>query len=125
MALTFKKHENDGGDHLKLFFEVVEKVIKSRRALIGSSSAGETVSGRYLFFDPSATMYDGLAEEQSSGFFDSDDTPPPEFWIGAKDGLLISFVPLEFISLADNGVINSMSESIEWSGDNITVDLES
>lgn len=113
----------DRGKHLNVYFEKIREVIGRRQSTSDQLGTGLVLSGRYLLFDPSATMYDGLAEELSSGFFDSDDAPPPEFWVGIKDDLLVSFVPSDFIGSAAEGIDSCMSGCIEWSGESFTVTI--
>ena len=124
-GILFKLFQKYGGsgDHLSIFFKHVHEVIKRRKNMLMKADNKSTLIGRYLIFDPSATMYDGLAEEVSSGFFDSDDVPPPEFWVGVKGNLLISFIPSDFITSADEGIESSMSGCIEWSGELFSITL--
>jgi len=116
-GFLFKLFQNrkSNGNHLAVFFNKVELVIDARRQLISScKNSIENTDGNFLLFDPSSTMYDGLSEEVSSGFFDPDDVPPPEFWIGIVDEQLVSFIPSEYFELANSGVDSCMSGCLEW-----------
>lgn len=70
--------------------------------------------GKILEFDISSSMYDCLAYEETNGFYDECDCPPPEFWIAYIDGKILSYIPESFIETADLGVEISMSDSLRW-----------
>lgn len=112
---------NSNGEYIIHFYEKIEMVAKSRNKFC--DFRGAQVSGRILLFDPSAAMYDGLSEELTDGFFDSDDVPPPEFWVGIKNGKLVAFIPSEFEAIANIGVENCMSGCLEWVTEELTVNL--
>lgn len=59
-------------------------------------------------------LSDGMAEGETGGFFDACDTPPPEFWITFENGVLYSFIPVEFFSMVDDGIAISIGESLQW-----------
>tara|TARA_B100000745_G_C20130797_1_gene387491 strand:+ start:883 stop:1074 length:192 start_codon:yes stop_codon:yes gene_type:complete len=59
-------------------------------------------------------MYDGVSELASSSFFDSDDSPPPEFWLGVEGDSLVSFIPEDYISRANEGVECCMGGCLAW-----------
>ena len=71
-------------------------------------------TGRILEFDISCSMYDCLAYEETKGFFDECDCPPPEFWIAYIDDKLFSYIPKEYLDIANLGVDISMSGSLQW-----------
>lgn len=70
--------------------------------------------GKILEFDISSSMYDCLAYEETNGFYDECDCPPPEFWIAYIDGKILSYIPEKYLELANLGVEISMSESLRW-----------
>lgn len=70
--------------------------------------------GKILEFDVSSSMYDCLAYEETQGFYDECDCPPPEFWIAYIDGKILSYIPEKYIELANLGVEISMSDSLRW-----------
>lgn len=108
------QESNATGKHVDSFAEVINQVIKDRQGKIKQSCKGRVVAGRILTFDPSATMYDGISEEVTGGFFDSDDLPPPEFWVGMVGEKLAAFIPSVFISRASEGVECCMGGCLEW-----------
>ena len=81
----------------------------------------EKLSGRILAFDVHCSMFDGLGKQETKGFVDACDTPPPEFWICYEDELLFSFIPDEFIAIVNKAMDVSMSESLEWYSDVIEI----
>ena len=97
--------------------ERVNLVLLMRKRMANFIQTPLSISGRLLAFYPYLTMYDGVAEQVSNGFFDSDDVPPPEFWLSLKDEVLLAFIPDEFIKQANQGVENSMSGCLEWLSD--------
>ena len=109
-----------GSDPEKLV-ERIERILyeieSSRKEKLGDRCCFGKEVGRILIFDPFATMYDGVAEEATNGFFDADDTPPPEFWIGLDRGRLVVFIPEMFLALASVGVESCLGGSLEWGGD--------
>ncbi len=71
-------------------------------------------TGKILEFDISCSMYDCLAYEETNGFFDECDCPPPEFWIAYIDDKLFSYIPKEYLDITNLGVEISMSGSLQW-----------
>ena len=71
-------------------------------------------TGKILEFDISCSMYDCLAYKETNGFFDEGDCPPPEFWIAYIGDKLFSYIPKEYLDIANLGVEISMSESLQW-----------
>ena len=71
-------------------------------------------TGRILEFDISCSMYDCLAYEETNGFFDECDCPPPEFWIAYIDDKIFAYIPKEYLDIVNLGVEISMSGSLQW-----------
>ncbi|WP_145999080.1 hypothetical protein [Oceanicoccus sp. KOV_DT_Chl] len=110
----------DTNNHLSVFFQKVQDVIEKRAGVIVEKSKPYSFTGRFLMLDPSATMYDGLSEELTSGFFDSDDVPPPEFWVGVVGNKLVAFIPKKFLPVTEGAVENCMSGCLEWMGESFS-----
>jgi hypothetical protein len=96
------------------FFEKVENITNRNSSDLQEIAGNIVITGRFLFFNPSATMYDCLAEKFTDGFFDSDDVPPPEFWLCRWNSKLVSFIPSELFDRANVGVEHSTSGCLEW-----------
>jgi len=110
----FKYSNLDGHNLSVCFFEVVESVLNKKLARKKYNHPNLLLKGKWLLFDPASTMFDGVAETQSNGFFDSDDVPPPEFWVGYVNQVLVSFIPNKFLDLANLGVDSCISGSLYW-----------
>lgn len=113
-GFLYQLFKANSDNHLSEFSQVVCDVISSKEGCLKGDEILLTLDGKWLCFDPSSTMYDEVAEELSSGFFDSDDVPPPEFWVCFDNELLISFIPIKFLDVADQGVDNCISGSLFW-----------
>jgi len=101
-------------DFLIIFDRQVNQVIEKKKAELKNKNIDLKLEGRWLCFDPYLTMYDSLAESESSGFFDSGDVPPPEFWVSVESNILISFIPKKFLKYACLGVDNCGSDCLYW-----------
>ena len=104
------KYFKEADDYLEEFYRHVELVISKK----DYENNSKEIIGRWLCFDPTMTMYDGLAEEFSKGFFDSDSVPPPELWVARERDTLICFIPEQFIANAHAGIVDQMSGCLEW-----------
>ena len=110
----FKISESDNSDYLVKFQKVVSKTLNSRFNVKPEIPSGQEIKGAWLYFDPTLSMYDGISDVASEGFFDSDDVPPPELWIGVNANLLVSFIPEKYLSRASLGVNDCVSGSLSW-----------
>ena len=81
--------------------------------------------GRILVMAPSETLFDGIAEIETGGFFDVSNYPPPGLWfdqVRSNFGLqndILSYVPASFVELVERGIACNAEECIRWlEGDN-------
>jgi hypothetical protein len=95
--------------------------------------------GKLLLYYPDANLYDGAAELHSRGYFDVDNAPPWDTWMyyvqddvcwkepgeqqrGGDDApgdtafssFLVSWVPQQFVELADAGIWANPERCIIW-----------
>jgi hypothetical protein len=87
--------------------------------------------GRLLAYFPDDTLSDGVAADESNGFFDDVNIPPYDTWVwmvqdvrtvaledGAKREMpanfLVAWVPPAFIELANKGILVNPEECIAW-----------
>lgn len=105
--------EKNREKHLSNFFSHVNEIIGTKKNSIKEYNLLE-LNGEWLCYDPSSTMYDGVSEESTLGFFDSDDVPPPELWVCVDNDLLISFIPSVYLDIARNGVDGCVSGCLFW-----------
>jgi len=110
----FELFKADDRDYIFDFSEIVNNILKNKTDNAKAECKNALSGGKFLIFDPTSTMYDGVAEIESTGFFDSTDLPPPEFWIGFFDRVLISFIPERYVEIAARGVDSCISGSLNW-----------
>lgn len=83
------------------FKTLVDGIIEKRvRSYILENTTMEN-QGFLLVYDPCASLFDGFSSEETNGFFDDADAPPPEFWLGTFDDKLISFIPQKFHNMLE------------------------
>lgn len=75
--------------------------------------------GRLLVYFPDEQLADGAAEAETNGFFDADNVPPWDTWVGLfadKDGdeYLVSWVPSSFVQLVGRGIWVNPEACIKW-----------
>jgi len=87
--------------------------------------ANDLHGGRLLTYFPDAELEDGAAEAETGGFFDVNDTPPWDTWVGlfsdpeaSRDSsfatYLVTWVPPGLIETAQRGIDVSMLDCIAW-----------
>ncbi len=92
-------------------------IVIQKRMNFEQKDSMEPIIGRILALLIDDQLSDGMAEGATQGFFDACDTPPPEFWITFENGVLYSFIPDQFIHLAEEGISCSIGKSLEWASD--------
>jgi hypothetical protein len=96
----------------------VEQVITRRSEQVSrpkfNPSPEQLKSGRFLLYYPQENLADGAADQSSNGFFDTNNVPPWDIWVGFSDGVLVSWVPPAFIEAADMGIDVNPEECIQW-----------
>jgi len=96
----------------KNYVEVVQSVFAKYK--VNEQEISFDTDGKILEFDISCSMYDCLAFNETNGFFDECDCPPPEFWIAYIDNKILSYIPEKYLDIANLGVEISMSGSLQW-----------
>jgi hypothetical protein len=96
---------------------VNELVVKRARLL--KQERTEVVSeyaegGRLLLYFPQENLADGAARVNSGGFYDDDNVPPWDIWVGFSRGALISWVPPALIEVAQMGIDANPENCIRW-----------
>lgn len=93
-------------------------------------SAADLRGGRLLVFFPDEGLSDGAAEVETRGFFDLDNAPPWDTWVGLfrdveaerSADYLVSWVPKRLVDLIDRGIRANPEECICWlDGTSLTV----
>lgn len=96
----------------KNYVEVIQSVFAKYK--VNEQEISFDTDGKILEFDISCSMYDCLAFNETNGFFDECDCPPPEFWIAYIDNKILSYIPEKYLDIANLGVEVSMSGSLQW-----------
>jgi len=125
---------------------MIQSVVETRRSLLhahGRLHAHDLADGRLLVYEPDMNLCDGAAELSSNGFFDVDNVPPWDTWVGCIYGTreqpatqgqregetnrpwraptshlyLLSWVPPPFLTLVAEGIWANPEECIRWAVD--------
>ncbi len=102
-----------------LWAQAVEEVVTYRARLLSGSAAEHPVGatgGRILLYSPSENLACGAAAQSSNGFFDTNNVPPWDLWLGFSDGTLVSWVPPALIDVAWMGIFVNPEECVRWAG---------
>lgn len=100
--------------------EAVIGVVERRSTLLKSRLSadhmklGTALSGRLLRYEPRENVSDGASRYASNGFFDPNDAPPWDTWVGYSDGTLTSWVPDPLVPLAQAGIDANAVDCIGW-----------
>src|SRR5687768_7246799 len=107
--------------------QVVDSVCLNRKSLVTESLpkdvSNQALSGRLLVYDPAFNLRCGGAEVATEGFFDTDNIPPWDLWIGyvverelkwCFDSYLVSWVPNSLVALAEKGIQANPEGCIAW-----------
>jgi hypothetical protein len=105
--------------------EVVRTVVESRAQSVGTRPAVQREGlldlhgGRLAVYFPAEQLDDGAAEFETDGFFDVQDTPPWDTWVGlyhdrVRGAYLISWVPEPLVVLAARGISANPIQCIAW-----------
>ena len=110
---------------------VVQGVLSTRAfdPIVRDARAAQTHAdlrgGRLLVCFPDAEIADGAAEAETNGFFDSNDAPPWDTWVGLfadpdpehQDAFavyLVAWVAAPFIDAVQRGIETSVLDNIAW-----------
>jgi hypothetical protein len=82
--------------------------------------------GKLLLYDPDWNLFCGAAEVATEGFFDVDNVPPADFWVGYVsegalkkefDSYLISWIPNALVDTVTRGIEVNPEGCIAWVDD--------
>jgi hypothetical protein len=97
--------------------QAVEEVVTKRAALVTGLVDEQSVTdagGRFLLYSPGENLACGAAEASSNGFFDTNNVPPWDLWLGFSNGTLLIWVPPALVDVAAMGVFVNPEECIRW-----------
>jgi hypothetical protein len=100
-----------------LWARAVEEVVTRRAGFVAGLVEKQSVSdagGGFLLYSPSENLACGGSEASSNGFFDTDNVPPWDLWLGFSNGTLVSWVPPSLVDVAAMGVFVNPEECIRW-----------
>ncbi len=115
-------------------FDAMKRVASNRQHLLMSVKGaldsdakpdhGILQGGRLLIFFPDGTLSDGAAEASSHGYFDGENGPPWDTWVGVfsdetmprntGNDYLISWVPPIFFDMVEAGLRDNPESCIQW-----------
>ena len=105
------------------YFSAVSSVLWPKRTR-GLAGPRQLSGGRLLLYFPDEETADGVAEEQTSGFFDVHDAPPWDTWVamlddapGARGPYLVAWIPPIFLVRAQAGIDVNAMDCIAWLDD--------
>jgi hypothetical protein len=102
-----------------LWAEAVAEVVNRRRQLVDQIwqelRTTQEDGGRLLLYYTFENLADGAAQQSSNGFFDADNIPPWDTWVGFSEGILLSWVPALLIEAAQMGIDANPEGCIRWS----------
>jgi hypothetical protein len=102
--------------------DVVESVGRARYAALQwppARRAAGLAGGRLLGYVPDDNLADGAAEAATWEYFDVDNVPPWDTWVGyvseaGRRGYLVSWVPPCFVELVGGGIAVNPEECLWW-----------
>ena len=110
----------------------VDTVVYARELYGGVDIRKATITpdlggGRLLIYFPNSDLACGAAEQETAGFFDINNVPPWDIWVAYLHDkynsesfdteYLVSWVPPEFVSLANEGIDVNPEQCIMWLSD--------
>ena len=112
---------------------VVEDVVLRRRRQVGAQEVGLVSASRFLVWFPDQTLSDGAAHLETNGYFDADNQPPWDAWLGwisaptirnvSLRNMLVAWVPGDLVKLVSAGVDVNPEECLQWLGDDGSIQL--
>lgn len=106
-----------GTDH----YYTVNSIICSRRyelEKLEKKPTNNLSSGRILVYEPDSNIFDGLSENETNGYFDVNDCPPWDTWVGyilfGENRYVLSWVPKSVVPLVDAGFEVNCVECFYW-----------
>jgi len=96
----------------------VEELIVKRSGMLtqgwNQQVAEYAKGGRILLYFPEENLACGAAQVGSGGFYDEDNVPPWDIWVGFFDGALLSWVPPALVEVAQMGIDVNPENCIQW-----------
>jgi hypothetical protein len=113
------------------YFDTVRAVVNLRIGKRLQIVQEPLTACRLLVYFPDAELADGAAEQETGGFFDVNNAPPWDTWVGffhdssAPDSsyarYLVAWIPDLFVPVAQKGIDVNPEGCIEWLDDSAVV----
>lgn len=101
-----------------VYDELFEIQLKQKKVFFEGNEMNHASDGTILITSIDEVITDGISEMESSGFIDYNDCTPIDTWFYiADDGnnrVLFSWIPAQFIALAEEGINVNMLRTFEW-----------
>lgn len=105
-------------------FHVVNHIIHARKYKLEHLKKTSDViydPSNIMVYEPDSTVFDGISESETDGFFDVNDCPPWDTWVGflvfGDKRYLLSWVPEEFKHFVNEGFEVNCVECFYWLAD--------
>ena len=96
-------------------------MVLARRALMGPCDAPSSCPGELLLWAPEWDNFDGHLEAESGGFFDVNDSPPWETWVGwfthpldPTEWYGLAWIPDRFVEPVTQALEVETTEVVKW-----------
>ena len=98
---------------------IINELAGKRAQLLNSRRSEQSLDdiGRVLVFMPHDSLSDGFARQETDGFFDDDNAPAWDTWIGYVDDHLLAWVPSALVELVGWGIQVNPEQCILWATD--------
>ena len=93
---------------------IVDAVVLKRSALSGPLSPEPLATGRLLLCRFDRTNHNYGSAEMSRFFFDGNDNPPWDCWVGVVGTALVAWVPEQLVALAEAGIAVECTKTLSW-----------
>jgi hypothetical protein len=90
----------------------VEFVVRERRKRLPSPLVA--APGRIVAFQPGETLSDGAADAVTAGFFDLNNTPPWDTWVGFREGTLYAWIPQALEIVVQEAIEVNPEQCLKW-----------
>lgn len=109
----------------------IRQLLEKRSKLLGKEIASvateaDLKGGKLIVYFPDENVFDGASEVASMEFFDGEDEPAWDTWVGLfrdyKREYIVSYIPPQFLSLVNDGIEVNCVDCIQWI-DNSTTKL--
>lgn len=102
-------------------YYIVNSVVFARRYALrdlDEDSSAYEPRGKVLIYEPDMNVADGLSEGETGGFFDANDCPPWDLWIGlVRDkgrDYVLAWIPESLIGLVNLGAEVNCVDCFYW-----------